>query len=42
MSLLDELLLGFDEALEWPIDDEDDPVAPDGGGSSWGPLAPSA
>lgn len=27
MSLLDELLLGFDEALDWPVDDDhDDPV----------------
>jgi hypothetical protein len=24
MSLLDDLLLGFDEALEWPVDDEAD------------------
>ena len=23
MSLLDDLLLGFDEALEWPVDDDD-------------------
>jgi hypothetical protein len=22
MSLLDDLLLGFDEALEWPLDDD--------------------
>lgn len=22
MSLLDDLLFGFDDALEWPVDDE--------------------
>jgi hypothetical protein len=42
MSLLDELLLGFDEALEWPLDDDDDRVAHDAVASPWEPLAKSA
>lgn len=25
MSLLDDLLVGFDEALDWPLDDSGDP-----------------
>jgi hypothetical protein len=24
MTLLDDLIFGFDEALEWPIDEDDD------------------
>jgi hypothetical protein len=36
MSLLDELLQGFDEALEWPFDDDDRLLAEPG------PPAPAA
>lgn len=42
MSLLDDLLLGFDEALEWPLDDEDDGPGHDAVSSPWEPLTTSA
>ena len=41
MALLDDLLLGFDEALEWPLDDDldEDPAARAAGSDAWAPCA---
>ena len=39
MALLDDLLLGFDEALEWPLDDDLDGEDLAAGGDAWAPCA---